>query len=570
MSPTGSAARYPFTYLLTPVVEAALNRARRRERGDGLRVGVFGGIATGVAFVLFGVVFWLTWQLMDYEELGEYLLRLGFSWLFLTFLSFVLFSAIVSALSTFFLSEDLRLLLAAPIPAKTLFYSRFAKTATQASWMVVVFMLPVLLGVGVARCAGPLYYLTAVLTLVPFVLIPVALGAVTTLLLVNTFPARRARDILMLMGLLFAGALLALLRFLRPERLLNVESLPEVADFFTVLQSPVTPLLPSFWAGESLFTGLQGHVDWLHLGSLWTTALAATVVARAVYGRFYFTGWSKAQEARKARFTRLRWLEALMSHTPMPIAWRSLVTKDLKVFLRDTTQWSQLLLLVALSAVYLYNFSVLDLGRIPWMAGTLKNIYAFVNLGLASFVLSAVAVRFVFPSVSAEGPAFWIVRTSPVSLRAFLWSKFWTGFVPVLVLAEVLTIASNEFLGVSTVLKVVDAVAIFFMTIALVGLAAGMGAQYPRFRAENLTQVAGSYGGIAYMVAAVGFIVVEIFLIGWPTITYLWYDHNEVRIPAARQWAMASMYGAAIAVALGTFWRGMQRGVRALQDLEGA
>jgi ABC-2 type transport system permease protein len=563
-------ARYPFTYLLTPVFQTAVNRARRREPGDGLRVGVFGGISAAVAFAIAGVVFWLTWQLLDYEELGEYLLRLGFSWLFLTFLSFILFSAIVSALSTFFLSEDLRLLLAAPIPAHTLFYSRYTKTVTQASWMVVVFMLPVLLGVGVARCAGPLYYLMGLLTLVPFVLIPVAFGSLTTLLLVNTFPARRARDILMLMGLLFAGALLVLLRFLRPERLLSVEALPDVADFFTVLQSPVTPLLPSFWAGESLFAGLQGHVDWLHLGSLWTTALAATIFARLVFGRLYFTGWSKAQEARKARFTRLLWMEGLLARTPMPIAWRSLVTKDVKVFLRDTTQWSQLLLLVALSAVYLYNFSVLDLDRIPYMAGTLKNIYAFVNLALAAFVLSAVAVRFVFPSVSAEGPAFWIVRTSPVSLRAFLWSKFWTGLLPVLLLAEVLTILSNLFLGVSLMLQVVDAVAIFFMSIALVGLATGMGAQYPRFRAENLTQVAGSYGGIAFMVTAVGFIVVEIFLIGWPTITYLWYDHNNVRIPAARQWTIAAMYAAAAAVCLVTFWRAMQRGTQALERLEGA
>ena len=67
---------------------------------------------------------------------------------------------------------------------------------------------------------------------------------------------------------------------------------------------------------------------------------------------------------------------------------------------------------------------------------------------MAAFVLSAVAVRFVFPAVSAEGAAFWIVRTSPVSMKAFLWSKFWTGLVPVLVLAEALTVVSNQFLGV--------------------------------------------------------------------------------------------------------------------------
>ena len=98
-----------------------------------------------------------------------------------------------------------------------------------------------------------------------------------TLFLVNTFPARRARDILMLMGLLFAASLVILLRFIRPEQLLKVESLPDLTDFFATLQSPVTPMLPSFWAGETLFASLRGGVDSLHFAALWTTALAAIV-----------------------------------------------------------------------------------------------------------------------------------------------------------------------------------------------------------------------------------------------------------------------------------------------------
>ena len=123
----------------------------------------------------------------------------------------------------------------------------------------------------------------------------------------NVFPARRARDILMLMGLLFAASIVLLLRFIQPERLLRVESLPDVTDFFATLQSPITPLLPSFWAGEALFAGLQGGRDLLHIAALWTTALGADACSsRWRFERWHFAGFSKAQEARKARFTRLR------------------------------------------------------------------------------------------------------------------------------------------------------------------------------------------------------------------------------------------------------------------------
>src|SRR5204863_925235 len=110
--------------------------------------------------------------------------------------------------------------------------------------------------------------------------------------------------------------------------------------------------------------------------------------------------------------------------------------------------------LLALVLVYLYNFRVLGLERIPYMSGFVKNIYAFLNLGLAGFVLATVAVRFVFPAVSAEGAAFWIIRTSPISFRDFLWSKFWTGLFPIVFLTEVLTIAANYFLAVDPFLKV--------------------------------------------------------------------------------------------------------------------
>jgi len=559
--------RQAFPWLLLPLVWSARNRARRRERGDGLRAALFGGLGLGAAAAIFAIVFWLSWQLLDYEELGDYLVRLGLGWLFLTFLSFVAFSALVSALSTFFLSEDLRLLLAAPVPPERLFHSRFARTVGQSAWMVVAFLLPVLLALGLARCAPPGYYFVAVATVVPFVVIPSAMGAVITLGLVSVFPARRARDLLMLMGLLFAVAIVLLLRFIRPERLLDVQSLPDVTAFFATLQSPVTPFLPSFWAGESLFGALRGQVDLLHLGALWTTALALTVLVRAAYGRHYFAAWSKAQEARKARFTRLTLLEPLVRRMPFSPARRALLVKDVKVFLRDTTQWSQLLLLLALALVYVYNFRVLDLDRIPYMSRVIKNAYAFVNLGMAAFVTAAVAVRFVFPAVSSEGPAFWVVRTAPVRMSSFLWSKLWTGLLPIFVLAELITVTSNHLLGVPLVLKLLGASAIAFMTLALVGLACGMGAQHPRFGAENVTQVAGSYGGVAFMVLAVLYILATVALLAWPASQYLWHEFRSLPIAPHRQAWMALSLAVALSLSLATFWLSMRTGIRALEDL---
>ena len=556
----------PFTYLFLPHVWSARNRGRRLEPGDLSRAMLFGGVGLVVCVALFEGSFWLTGQLEDYAELGDYLLRLGLSWLFMTFLSFLAFSGIVTALSTFFLSEDLRLLLTTPVATRRLFLARFVRTLSLASWMVVIFLAPVLIGVGRARCAGLAFYAMSVLTVVPFVVIPVAAGTGVTLLLVNVFPARRARDILMLMGLLFAASLVILLRFIRPEQLLKVESLPDLTAFFATLQSPITPLLPSFWAGETLFASLRGGSDLLHAGALWTTALASTVVLGAANQRWYFAGFSKSQEASKTRFTRLRGLDDAVGALPLSVVRRQLLIKDLKIFLRDVGQWSQLLLLLALVLVYLYNFRVLDLERIPYMSGFVKNIYAFVNLGMAGFVMATVAVRFVFPAVSAEGAAFWIIRTSPISLRDFLWSKFWTGLVPVLVLTEGLTVVGNQFLGVDPFLKVMSALAIVFMSFALVGLAIGLGARYPRFDADA-SQVAGSYGGVAFMMQAVLFIIVMLLLLGWPSSLYLFRQVRRVPLTVVQRSLMLLCFVTAAALSLAIWVKSMRDGVRALERM---
>ena len=484
----------------------------------------------------------------------------------MTFLSFLAFSGVVTALSTFFLSEDLRLLLTAPVAIRRLFHARFFRTVGQSSWMVVIFLAPVLMGIGRARCAGAGFYLTAVLTTVPFAVIPVAAGTMATLFLVNTFPARRARDLLMLMGLLFAASLVILLRFIRPEQLLKVESLPDLTDFFATLQSPITPLLPSFWAGETLFASLRGGNDLLHL------APCGRRRSRRSWRREWraSAGTSRASAGRRRRPRRASPGCAGSTRWSICCRWRpirrQLLIKDLKIFLRDVSQWSQLLLLVALVLLYLYNFRVLDLGRIPYMTAFVKNIYAFVNLGMAGFVMATVAVRFVFPAVSAEGAAFWIIRTSPISMRDFLWSKFWTGLVPVLALTEVLTVAANEFLGVDPFLKVMAALAILFMSFALVGLATGLGARYPRFTVDA-TQVAGSYGGVAFMIQAVLFVIVMILLLGWPSSMYLFQRVRRFPLSATQQFLMVACFVSAAALSVTIWLTSMRSGVRALEHM---
>jgi uncharacterized membrane protein len=170
--------------------------------------------------------------------------------------------------------------------------------------------------------------------------------------------------------------------------------------------------------------------------------------------------------------------------------------------------------------------------------------------------------------VSAEGAAFWIIRTSPARLDDFLWSKFWTGFVPVVVLTETLTIIANEFLGVDPFLKMVAATAVVFMSLALAGLATGLGARYPRFAADNPQQVAGSYGGVAFMILAVLFVLVMIALLGWPTSVYLFASLRNLPLSVRQQIVIGGCFSSAVALSLATWQLSMRSGIRALEAMD--
>lgn len=207
----------------------------------------------------------------------------------------------------------------------------------------------------------------------------------------------------------------------------------------------------------------------------------------------------------------MRWVTRPFSAQTQLIA-----IKDLKTFFRDTSQWSQLILLLALVVVYVYNFSVLPLQGNPLVTFYFKNVIAFLNLALAGFVVSAVSVRFIFPSISLEGKAFWVLQTAPISLRRMWWAKFWVGLMPLLILGEVLVLATNTYLRVMPFMMWLSGLTLFGMSFSIVSLGLAVGAAYPNFDADNAARVAAGVGGLLYMILCMSFIGVVVVLEAWP------------------------------------------------------
>ena len=533
---------------------------------------------------LLGIAFWIgmfliSCRVLKYfqsiEMIGDLLARYLFTMLLLTIFSLLIFSGVISALSNLYLSDDLELCLSTPVSIEEIFLSRAILTFVNSTWMILVFSMPVFFAYGYVYSSGPAFYFTFLHMIVAMAMIASGIGIFLTMALVHIIPAQRTRDIILLLSIVMVIALYFLFRFLRPERLVDPEAFFSVVQYMGALKAPDSPYLPTRWIGETLWGSLRpalGHGGHLFQVLLtWTTALALLVINTWMANLVYFSGFSKSREARKRRAGGKRVLAFAAEVCAKPFGREigAIISKDIKVFFRDNTQWTQLLLLGALVVVYVFNFSVLPLQKSPIPLDFLQNELAFLNLGLAGFVLSAVCARFVFTAVSAEGKAYWIIRTSPLNIRRYLWGKFLLFLPPMLLLGEALVVLTNYYLTVTSFMMVLSVATMFGLTFSIVSMAMGFGAVYPRFKHENIAQVSMGFGGLSYMIVSSLVTGVVILIEAWPVYMIFIAQKKGLAISAGQWIFIVVSFAAVMAILLAALFKPMKKGIETLERYEG-
>lgn len=508
-------------HLLRPKLFTVRNRARSSDARQGWR---------WLILLVIGLLFWsfammVLVRMLRYfrgtPEIGVLLAGKLLGLVFLSFFAILLLSNIITALSSFFLARDLDLLASAPVDWLQLYAAKLLETLVHSSWMVALMAVPILSAYGYVYEGGISFVAVALAASLPYFVIPAAIGSAVTMILVNVFPARRTRDILSVVAVLSAAGLVVLFRLLRPEQLVRPEGVRSLVDFIALLSTPTSPYLPSEWAQRAVMGSLTGELEALPIYLLWTTAAAVVVMGALLHRALYDAGFSKAQEsARQPARGRTFGGIGYRALAPLGALRRELVTKEVKTFFRDTTQWSQLILLAVLVVVYVFNVKLLPMSS-EGVTFFLVNMVPFLNLGIAGFVLASIAARFIFPAVSIEGRTLWLLKSSPLPMRALLWSKYWTGTLPLLVLALIIVGVTNALLGVSAFIFAVSVMSITFMTFALSSLALGLGAVFPRYESENAAQIPTSFGGLVFMIVSVALVGGVVLLEARPVYAYL-------------------------------------------------
>ncbi len=507
--------------LLQPRVLSSLNSLKRgNKKNNWSRVLMFGSL---------GIFFWIGtfiifYRVLSYfhsvEDFGDILAIKLLSMIIMTFFVLLLFSNIINCLSHLYLSQDLPLLHSLPVSSKDIFLSRWAISAFDSSWMIVAFSLPVFLSYGLIYKAPAIYYIIFFANMLFLCLIASALSGMLVLFGAKILPAGRIRTILIFLGAVMVIILILALRLTRPEQLVNPDSFASVVVYLNSLQTPNSPILPTTWVSDAMIAALRNepYTYFLNFALSVTFALMLIFLNSITSQKIYFTGFSKSQTTPRRLFNPLKYKgfhwENILNFLPRES--KAFAVKEIRTFFRDSSQWPQLFLMAALIVIYLYNFSALPLDNAPIKTIYLQNIFSFLNIGLVASVLSAISARFVFPAVSMEGEAFWIVLAAPVKIKNFLWIKFFLYYIPLMILAEVLIVVSNLLLKVSSFMMILSIITTFFLVPAVLGLATGIGAIYADFKSENPANTVTSFGGLLFMIISFALIATVIILEAGP------------------------------------------------------
>lgn len=434
--------------------------------------------------------------------------------IFFVAMTFLLtFSTAVLVYGALFNRAEPSFLMATPSSPRHIVTIMYLESLFFSSWSLLLLGLPLMLAIGRVQGLPWHFYLTFIFAFLSFVPIPGALGLLVALLVALWLPQLAKRT------LLYAGGAAMVLIVVWWGRLWAVtesdsnEWLQEITAEFQYLKAA---LLPSTWVSNAIHLASEDKpaVASFYLAVTASTALFFSWAAINIAGGKLLVAFGRAHSAPNRARAHSGWISQCLTGIAffyVPKRMRILILKDIRNFLRDAVQWSQLAILFGLLGLYLAYLPQARPGgfNVPWQA-----MICFLNYGAITLILSTFTSRFVFPMISMEGKQIWLVGLWPLSRGRVMWAKFLYALTVTAIAAMSVTILSIRALHLPITLALVQIVGTLATCIGLCGLAIGLGARLPCYHESNTGRIAAGLGGTVNLIASVGLVAVNVCLFG--------------------------------------------------------
>jgi ABC-2 type transport system permease protein len=471
--------------------------------------------------VVFGAI--LLWGLGALFYSGfHFLYRLGgaglmvihrmFSLFFFGLAVMLVFSSIVTSYATMYRSDEVPYLLMRPIPIGETVVYKFLESALLSSWAFFFMIIPFIGAYAIHEKMTGLFLVWTVLFSVPFVVLCSAAGAVVCMVIVRWLPVGRVLKAMVALAIL-AGAYVIWKAVMLPKTPGDDATLI-LTQLVPGMKMASQPLLPSWWVSEGMMA--LARKDWFRGWMLWgvlvSNTLVACMVVEWVGRRIFYDGWQRGIASRsRARYwtQSMAWFKSLIGFARSDV--RGLLVKDVRLFLRDPMQWSQMLVFFGLLAIYFMNLRNLNYHLLgpAW-----KNLIIFLNLFSVCAVVCSISSRFVYPQMSLEGQSFWVIGLSPLSMGRVLRAKCLLACAVLAAISVTLMVLSTHMLRMDALTRGISIALAVATTVAACCMSAGLGAIFLDLKQRNPSAIVSSFGGTLNLVLTMAYMLLALVPVG--------------------------------------------------------
>jgi ABC-2 type transport system permease protein len=454
--------------------------------------------------------------------------------------------------------------MAAPIKITSIAISKTLETLIKSSWLALLFLIPLLRAYQKTFSAPWLFWVYTGFSVFLMLLTAASVSVTVAIIIARIFSAGQTKKILQVSGGLMIVGLIFLIRALKPEKYIDPKQFASFVNILSDINVPSFEYMPSRWCFESIEAFLTAQPQpFASLGLALFVSLVSFGIMALSARFFYFKAWNRSQEitAQDMAGKNSANLAADFFENTIKGQAGAIISKEMRSFFRNPALWSQSFMIIAVGAIYFYNIYLLPVNAARMISFDIPQILSFLNIAFMGSIISAIAARFIYPAISMEGKAFWILDKSPLKASVLYFSKYIFYALPTLVFAVVLSVISNRILTVPPAMVWVSHINMIMISLLISAQALTMGAIRPDFNEANVAGIPLSAGGLFYMVISLISIIIILALSAYPVIHLIRYNFffsllpHKIKIRAALcvcSWLFFCLAGLLISIKTGT------------------
>jgi len=447
----------------------------------------------------------------------------------------LLISAFSIALGSLFFSNDLELLMVAPVNRRAVFVSKLLDGIAWYYGILLITAVPGLFAYGWRLGYQAWYFFFALLTLLGAPLLTTGIGALAVMLVARFAPAHRVREVLGFVAAIFglSCSLLGQTSRLWVERFAQFESNPQ-ALLAAVERLTAVPL-PTLVAGRGLVAAGYGRIgaSLLDLALFLLITFGFFAVCVVLADRLYTSGWTRMQSAGSARRSardraRARRGGALVTAPSL----LTIALKDWRVIPRDLRNFAQMLSpLLLVPFIYLNivtNSGPRDRANLSQMLGRLEGDGALTlaQVALAGsvlFIASLVFTRVALTSISMEGKSWWLLKAAPLSSWELLRGKFLSAYLPLAGLDVLLMLGAAVWRQFSIVAFLYTTIGTLILGVGVIAICVGLSVPWARLDWDDPRRMSSGWGGLIAFIVQTFYALLGLAFLALPALASIWF-----------------------------------------------